>query len=106
MPVGKSLRNCRVCDASKVTVKMELASVPIHLWPLENIKDYEEAPLVLFQCEQCGHLQLQNFSEDFISNLYRHESGLVNDEPIKKRRKEFVENFFGREFFGKSSKSR
>lgn len=67
------LRACRICFSTKLRNEVTFEKMPIHLWPSKNGLSLETSQLKSYTCEDCGHLQLQNLSSDFIKNLYTRE---------------------------------
>lgn len=64
------LKNCRVCLSMKISQIERFEDMPTRLWPSKSNSAVPLSPLILFTCDDCGHFQLQNLEDEFISSLY------------------------------------
>lgn len=94
-----TLLRCRVCDSQEVAHHLRFPEFPCHIWPLasEAGRLFQDADV--YVCQSCGHLQLQDFEEDFIRNLYVHETCNVEDPGANLNRVKAVEKRLGAKCF-------
>ncbi len=70
-----NLAKCRVCDSREVQFEFEFKAMPIFLWPTPEQQEFFEQhhDLCLFICNSCRHVQVQNLSNKFLEQLYKHD---------------------------------
>jgi hypothetical protein len=54
----------------KISQIERFEDMPTRLWPSKSNSAVPLSPLILFTCDDCGHFQLQNLEDEFISSLY------------------------------------
>ena len=68
---SNSLSYCRVCNSANVVVAATRKKFPLYIWPLEHNENTIFETIVLYICSDCGHIQLQDMAQQFISEIYR-----------------------------------
>lgn len=67
------LSSCRVCLGTELSCVTTFDEMPIHLWPSRFEDSSETDQLLVYKCENCSHLQLQNLDLEFLKKLYSRE---------------------------------
>jgi len=91
------LDKCRVCGGGNGRLHSVSSELPIHIWPLPAGKKNAYLDAGHFVCGDCGHVQLQSMSDEFIDFLYEEEYFVLEDSALDKHRIQSLVDIFGRE---------
>ncbi len=88
------LSRCRWCYEKNVKKVFTTEKLPTYIWPSKKEDPlYQEGELYL--CETCGHLQLQDMTDEFISSLYENYVFIQDIPTIHERRIKFLQTHIG-----------
>jgi SAM-dependent methyltransferase len=93
------LAACRACESARVHVHSISPNLPIHLSPLPRGEKHEVDDAAIFICKDCGLVQLQEASDEYIVNLYSKGGCLEDDLPLAETRLARIKNSLGQQLF-------
>lgn len=100
--ISQDLAQCRICSKTDLHTLKRYHNLPTYLWPLSNESQDSVTDLTLYYCNSCGHYQLQDFSDSFISSIYE-KYDFINFESVpKKHRLDILIKSFSEDCFQNS----
>ena len=90
---------CRGCGSKVVVEVWRSPPIPIHLWPLPKNAKTSDQKTTAFVCKECGLVQLNEMSEQFVESLYDKGVCVCTEQVDQENRKSQVLNWGGEDFY-------
>ena len=94
---------CRGCGSKEVVEVWRSPPIPIHLWPLPKNAKTSDQKTTAFVCKECGLVQLNEMSEQFVESLYDKGVCVCTEQVDQENRKSQVLNWGGKDFYKNKS---
>lgn len=90
-----NLIKCRLCESTKVILRLEFNNMPMFLWPVsQKLFDKQNHDLCVFVCTVCGHAQIQNLTEEFLDQLYKYDYINLDSPRVNQIRANILRSFY------------
>tara|TARA_B100000401_G_C52778112_1_gene706766 strand:- start:51 stop:1193 length:1143 start_codon:yes stop_codon:yes gene_type:complete len=86
LTTSKTLSKCRACNSEMLSIVSKRSDFPLYIWPLPFKERTPLEDIYVYICDDCGYIQLQEMTENSISEIYRDEAfNIENIEQLKER---------------------
>ena len=81
---------CRLCGGHEAKNVFHSENFPKSIWPKGSDSVDEFIPLDAFMCQNCGHLQLSNYEDDYVSTFYEGNVFVLSESCPKAERYKLI----------------